>query len=362
MTSPTTALAPSVGGCQPGLDAYLRAHYGEAPFRATRLDGGRNSRVYRVDFAAGRPTSIVVKHYHLDPQDGRDRLGTEFSALSYLARHGVDVVPGPLFADREAGFATYGLIEGDPVDGPPSPGQVGSVIAFCALLRELSGRDDNDFFVPASEAFFTTRDLLGNLKARRARLDGVAPASAPASAMLDLLRRRFDPLLRAYQARLRERGPNGASVLNAHVPREQRVLSPSDFGFHNALRRPDGTLAFLDFEYFGWDDPAKLVCDFVLHPHPKMALESSLRCRFLEGAVRALGPATDRANVLLTLFCLKWSLILLNEFNAADARRREFALDGSLEHRLTHQLDKSRAMFRRAEAAFAAYPYSLESL
>ena len=38
---------------------------------------------------------------------------------------------------------------------------------------------------------------------------------------------------------------------------QYRTLSPSDFGFHNALRTPAGTMVFLDFEYFGWDDPAK---------------------------------------------------------------------------------------------------------
>ena len=41
----------------------------------------------------------------------------------------------------------------------------------------------------------------------------------------------------------------------------QRALSPSDFGLHNALRGQDGQLRFVDFEYFGWDDPVKLVSD-----------------------------------------------------------------------------------------------------
>ena len=36
------------------------------------------------------------------------------------------------------------------------------------------------------------------------------------------------------------------------------ILSPSDFGFHNILEH-QGQLSFLDFEYAGWDDPAKLV-------------------------------------------------------------------------------------------------------
>src|ERR1700680_1391707 len=42
-------------------------------------------------------------------------------------------------------------------------------------------------------------------------------------------------------------------AFDAELPQEWRSLVPSDFGFHNSLRRPDGSLAFLDFEYFGWD-------------------------------------------------------------------------------------------------------------
>src|SRR6185503_11886129 len=42
----------------------------------------------------------------------------------------------------------------------------------------------------------------------------------------------------------------------------QPRLSPSDFGYHNAVLADDETVRFFDFEYAGWDDPAKLVCDF----------------------------------------------------------------------------------------------------
>ena len=45
-----------------------------------------------------------------------------------------------------------------------------------------------------------------------------------------------------------------------------RALSPSDFGLHNALRTKDGQLRFIDFEYFGWDDPVKLVSDTAIQP------------------------------------------------------------------------------------------------
>ena len=50
-------------------------------------------------------------------------------------------------------------------------------------------------------------------------------------------------------------------------------LSPSDFGFHNALVDDDGQVTFLDFEYAGRDDPAKLVSDFFCQPEIPVPLD-----------------------------------------------------------------------------------------
>ena len=43
------------------------------------------------------------------------------------------------------------------------------------------------------------------------------------------------------------------------------IISPSDFGFHNVIIYK-GINYFIDFEFSGWDDPAKLYCDFILQP------------------------------------------------------------------------------------------------
>jgi hypothetical protein len=38
-------------------------------------------------------------------------------------------------------------------------------------------------------------------------------------------------------------------------------------GFGSQRHPPtDGTLAFVDFGNFGWDDPAKTIVDYLLHP------------------------------------------------------------------------------------------------
>jgi hypothetical protein len=126
---------------------------------------------------------------------------------------------------------------------------------------------------------------------------------------------------------------------------DKRCLSPSDFGLHNALRRPDGRFAFVDFEYFGWDDPVKLVADFILHPG--MTLPSSLIARFRRGARRLFASDPDfaqRLALLEPLIALRWGLILLNEFLAEGWQARAFAGTAlSQSEAKARQLAKARA-------------------
>ena len=134
-------------------------------------------------------------------------------------------------------------------------------------------------------------------------------------------------------------------AFDAELPQEWRSLVPSDFGFHNSLRRPDGSLAFLDFEYFGWDDPVKLTADILLHPG--RPLEPAQRKRFRQAATRLYGgdPAfASRLSAYLPLFGLRWVLILLNEFIPERWQRRVLAGEtGSWSDVKARQLAHARA-------------------
>jgi hypothetical protein len=120
------------------------------------------------------------------------------------------------------------------------------------------------------------------------------------------------------------------------------IVSPSDFGFHNALRKADGRLCFFDFEHAGMDDPAKLVCDFVVRP------DSGVTPEWVDAFCEASGFGPDvkeRAVGLMDLYRLKWTCIALNEFTTEGGRRREFA--GADEPgRRAAQLAKARRLIR----------------
>jgi hypothetical protein len=138
------------------------------------------------------------------------------------------------------------------------------------------------------------------------------------------------------------------------LPTEARCLSPSDFGFHNALVRPSGSLCFIDFEYAGWDDPAKTVCDFFCQPAvpvPHCYLGS-----FVDQVADWVPDAADfrhRVGILLPVYEVKWCCIMLNEFLPVGNRRRSFARsEEDFVQRQEMQLDKVEAAVSRLEKSF----------
>jgi len=137
----------------------------------------------------------------------------------------------------------------------------------------------------------------------------------------------------------------------AVLPRSERCLSPSDFGFHNALREPSGRLRFLDFEYAGWDDPAKLVCDFA--NQPDRLLRHSLSNRIADVVIAAHanpGELYRRITALRPLYQVKWACICLNDFLPAGRTRHQFTEGQSTDNRLRreNQLSRARVMLARA--------------
>ncbi len=88
----------------------------------------------------------------------------------------------------------------------------------------------------------------------------------PEKELIDFLEYSFTSRFANWSASARLLAAEAGLDFNGELPQEWRSLVPSDFGFHNSLRRNDGSLAFVDFEYFGWDDPVKMTADILLHP------------------------------------------------------------------------------------------------
>jgi hypothetical protein len=137
--------------------------------------------------------------------------------------------------------------------------------------------------------------------------------------------------------------------LDSLLGHDNRCLSPSDFGFHNAIEDEAGTMRFIDFEYAGWDDPAKMVCDFFLQI--EVAVPLDYLTEFTE-SVTALESQPEnlqhRIRLLFPVYKLKWCCILLNEFLPTPSARRRFSrMEEDVNRRKESQLAKARQMISR---------------
>jgi hypothetical protein len=194
----------------------------------------------------------------------------------------------------------------------------------------------------AAEACLSGGEILRQVGDRFARLRDV---TAPDEELIDFLEHSFAPQFADWSASARSLAADAGLDFDGELPQEWRSLVPSDFGFHNSLRRSDGSLAFVDFEYFGWDDPVKMTADILLHPGRTLLPEH--RSRFRQAAMRLYGgddPAfARRLSAYLPLFGCRWVLIMLNEFIPELWRRRTLAGEsGSWSEAKIRQLGKAR--------------------
>ncbi len=335
------------------LVATVVALAGEQVMAFEAVGGGSNNRVYRACLGDGR--LLAAKCYPSQKEDPRDRLGAEFGGLTFLAGKGLSrALPCPVAADHEAGVALYEWIEGEAVSatdpGARHSGDVDQALDLLAELHRLRLAPGAEDLPPGSDPCFSGADLAAGIASRRQRLGEVAEDHVP---LRDFLLKQFDSAFEKATGKAREDYTSAGLDFSAPIAFENRTLSPSDFGFHNARRRENGSLVFLDFEYFGWDDPAKLTADILLHPG--MVLSVDEEAEFQRGLAEINledSSYKPRLAALWHLFGLRWCLILLNEFLPERWFRRAYA-DGGLDRATARarQLDKSGAMLRRMEEA-----------
>ena len=314
---------------------------------AEQISGGRNSQVWMITGIDGQ--RYAAKRFFTNVGDPRNRFRTEYDALAFMQKNDIECIPHPLAADSEENLIVYDYIDGQRVDsGTVDKADLQTLCGFLMRLDGLKYEPDAEMLPPASEAYFTISDIIRNIRERLNRLIAAGNPSGYDIGLEPFLEQTvlpfFNHIIDCSTGWLTENNPDGHRPL----PHVERTLSPSDCGFHNAVRLADRSLVFLDFEYFGWDDPAKLIIDFVLHPG--MTLTNALKKIFMESMTSYFdgsGALKHRIELLYPLFGIKWSLILLNEFVPEEAARREFAGGfGKIrkESVLNEQLRKAKSM------------------
>lgn len=346
-------LTPNPAGGQAGFPQEAAAKLMQAAGLPDSVEwspvrGGANNRVFSATTPNGK---VLLKIYYQSESDGRDRFRGERCFYGLAQKAGLSSVPRALGWDPGGRLALFEFIEGRKLEaGEVAAGHVRAAARLVASVNEtLDGAGDLGNQPVASEACFGFAQHLAAVQARVDRLcalpvhddlDAEAAAWIHGELVPAWAEVRGEATVRAAQERL-----DAIEVL----PQSQRWISPSDFGFHNALMEPTGTFRFFDFEYAGWDDPAKLAADFFCQP--AVPVPVGLWNEFASGlaACHRWHPAAGtRARLLLPAYRVKWCCIMMNEFLAAEARRRYFSSSEMVDTR-TAQLAKASAALRQTD-------------
>lgn len=285
------------------------------------IASGGNNQTYQV---FSEKNSYIVKYYFRHQDDRRDRLSSEFLFLQHCRKAASSWTPTPLAADFDKGFALYEFIEGRKVGEKDLTLTVlKQATDFFKTLNKISSRESAGALPLASEACFSIKGHLDLVKSRidkLAEIESVDQESSTAKSLILVIKAEMASVSNFIELDTKKRNLD----VSAPLAEGNRCLSPSDFGFHNAILKNDGSIKFIDFEYAGWDDPAKMVGDFFSQlavPVPEIYFNSFLR--------EVAEPFSDpeslmlRARYLRPVYQIKWFCIALNIFLPIHLMRRK---------------------------------------
>lgn len=327
------------------MDPDILKHFNlSEPSKITQLAGGANNRVFKFEYVNERP--LVFKQYFQHPNDLRQRLESEFAFLEYAWQLGLRNIPEPIKASSSLNGAIYSYLPGKLVQETEiTTNLIEQKIDFLLALNQNKSRAHH--LPKASEACFSIQNFLDITESRIKRLKGRQQEET--SLEKDLKTYLKTSLLPKWDL-LKTKTCKAAlhSPLDVEISTEERIVTPSDYGFHNALIENE-RLSFFDFEYAGWDDPCKTVSD--LFCQPRIPIPEKY---FLPVATKLSSLSKDpdvfltRLNIVLPIIQMKWCCILLNIFTHVGKSRRMFSQSEELDQ-MEKQLNLSKEQLSKIQ-------------
>jgi hypothetical protein len=301
-----------------------------------KLQGRGNSAIYKLFLNNGDKSALKIYpeiSYH-------DRLKSEFESTRIFKELKINNVQKPISFNKSFGIATYEWIEGERVSSYGKK-ELNAALSFLSVLHQNSKAEQFNFFPMAADACPRVSDIEKQINRRLVQFN---EASLKYIELENFINNDFQPVMKEIISWSKASFTHSSNYKNP-IKNSELILSPSDFGFHNALCSQNNRLIFHDFEYFGWDDPVKLISDF--SHHAAMNLSDEMEQLWFVGVSKIYGNhLLARLRSAWPLYGLNWCLIILNEFKDDVWNRRCAADDTKAYMRdelLAAQLDKSKS-------------------
>ena len=280
------------------------------------LPGGINNWIYLIDLKGHDRKKIVIKIFPSNNREYKKRLNSEILFLQLAARRAAIFVPKVLHINKKLNFIIIEYLgsrsHNPSVEAIVPINKVNSAITFYRLINREDDYKVSQKFPLASES---CTDIAQHHQLINKKIEMLTVNHLPNefkqryTTVLVKLKKSWD-----FVSSISISAIESGLVENPIMPSKMQI-SPGDFGFHNTITS-ETQIKFLDFEFAGLDDPAKTLCDFLIHPGH--SLNDKSHEKLLEGFAINLSKIELGNRLLHTknLYKVNWLIIILSVLNS----------------------------------------------
>ena len=297
------------------------------------VKSGKNSKIYKINT---NKKKIILKSYY-----GKKnlRIRKEFQFYKYLNQTNIDNVVTPIAFDFKNNLVALPYIVGNKIHKVQNK----HIIQLSNFINKINQKNIYSRKIGlAVEGINHRKNHITICQNRINKLKLVDKKSAIKKKLYLFLREKIIPTFKILKNKINDKKILCQSKYKLY--KKDMIISPSDFGFHNVIESKK-KIFFFDFEYGGYDDPVKLICDFYCQPNQKVSIKQKEKFKkMIIKKYKNYEQLDYLISELLPIHHLKWCCIILNEFIPSKLSIRKHA--GQLKNDvLQSQLIKAKNYF-----------------
>ena len=297
------------------------------------VKSGKNSKIYKINTDKKK---IILKSYY-----GKKnlRIRKEFQFYKYLNQTNIDNVVTPIAFDFKNNLVALPYIVGNKIHKVQNK----HIIQLSNFINKINRKNIYSRKIGlAVEGINNRKNHITICQNRINKLKLVDKKSAIKKELYLFLREKIIPTFKILKNKINDKKILYQSKYKLY--KKDMIISPSDFGFHNVIESKK-KIFFFDFEYGGYDDPVKLICDFYCQPNQKVSIKQKEKFKkMIIKKYKNYKQLDYLISELLPIHHLKWCCIILNEFIPSKLSIRKHA--GQLKNDvLQSQLIKAKNYF-----------------
>jgi thiamine kinase-like enzyme len=308
----------------------FQKYFEVTPESVRKLEHKGNNQLFEIQ---SQGKKYLLKAYSQMHMDNWARGKSEFNAVSYLWGRGFREIPRPIAFNEGDNVAIYSYEPGKTLEpGEVKEKDIANVANFLSRLHCL-GNEEKKLFGPASSACLSLSEYSNVFDRRFARISAFSADTPLLEKASEFVNGKVHSLIQSLKSDISSR-----RAITDNLPLEEQVLTPADFGFHNVLVSSD-KYTFVDFEYFGRDDPVRQILDF-LHHDKSAGIKREMKELFVKTYREYAKPAAgfeERLKLVDPLIGMTWVLIYLNVLSNDYLKHLRFSqenIDGVVEERI----------------------------